>query len=167
MDPPITGELVDEITDLWVRVTNAGGAVGYVPPATSAQIRPDTQRILDRIAGGTDTLITLADGDDRVVAWCVLEAGSSWLRQHWRTVIRVQVDPDLQGSGLGDRLMSTVTEVARERLGLAALCLSVRAGTGIERFYHRHGYQTVGRLPGAIRLGPAAERDEILMWLAL
>ena len=35
LDPPLTPELCDRIVDLWVRVTNAGGAVGFVPPVTA------------------------------------------------------------------------------------------------------------------------------------
>lgn len=163
VDPPVTADLVDEITDLWVRVTNAGGAVGFVPPVTASDIRPTAERTLAGVADGTDTLVALAE-DGRVAAWCVLERGTSGLRRHWRTVVRVQVDPVRQGAGLGDRLMRAAEAAARD-LGLDALHLSVRGGTGIERFYRRHGYREVGRLPAAIRVGADDDRDEIIMWL--
>ena len=43
--------------------------------------------------------------------------------------------------------------------------LTVRGGTGTEAFYTRLGYREVGRLPGALRVAPGDDRDEIIMWL--
>ncbi|HEV8529445.1 MAG TPA: GNAT family N-acetyltransferase, partial [Actinomycetes bacterium] len=34
LDPPLTDDLRAAIVALWVDVTNAGGAVGFVPPVT-------------------------------------------------------------------------------------------------------------------------------------
>lgn len=166
VDPPITDAFVDEVTDLWVRVTNAGGAVGFIPPVAHADVRPTAERTLAGVTGGTSTFVGLTDGG-RLVAWCVLSDSGSPLRRHWRFVYRVQVDPDRQGSGLGARLMRAAADVARDRLGLTALHLSVRGGTGTEGFYATVGYRHVGRLPRAIRLTPGDDRDEILMWLDL
>ncbi len=166
IDPPVTDTLLAELVDLWVWVTNAGGAVGFLPPTTAAEIRPTARATLARVADGTATLVALREAD-RIVAWCVLEESPSALRRHWRTVVRVQVAPDRQGAGLGDHLMQAAADVARDELKLSALFLSVRGGTGIERFYRRLGYREMGRLPGAIRVGPDDDREEILMWRAL
>ncbi len=149
---------------MWV--TNAGGAVGFLPPVTAEQIRPTARTALARVSDGSATLVVLGESD-RIVAWCVLEESPSELRRHWRTVVRVQVAPDRQGAGLGEQLMRAAADVARDELKLAALCLSVRGGTGIEHFYRRLGYREIGRLPGAIRVGPDDDREEILMWREL
>jgi hypothetical protein len=37
----------------------------------------------------------------------------------------------------------------------------------LEPFYERLGYKEVGRLPGALRVGPGDDRDEIVFWRAL
>jgi hypothetical protein len=58
-------------------------------------------------------------------------------------------------------------EAVGRQLGWAALHLTVRDGTGVERFYAAHGYREVGRLPGALRIGPGDDRDETHMWLTL
>ena len=40
LDPELTPGLRAELTDLWTAVSNAGGAVGFVPPVTAEQVRP-------------------------------------------------------------------------------------------------------------------------------
>jgi GNAT superfamily N-acetyltransferase len=167
VNPPTTVALLAEIVDLWVRVTNTGGAVGFVQPTSAATVRPVAEKTLARVAERVDTFVGLADAEGRLLAWCILEDVGSGLRRHWRTVVRVMVDPDRQGDGLGRMLLDAVHDVARDRLGLDALMLQVRGGTGIEKFYLRHGYEIVGRLPGAIRLGVHDDRDELVMWRRL
>ena len=182
VDPPVTAALVDELSDLWVRVTNAGGSVGFVPPVSLEQVRPHAVSILTRIIDQSDTLVALcADparpasatdslpateqkGDAQIVAWCVLSSNDSPPRHLWRTVRHVQVDPQRQGEGLGAQLLSAVDRVARDQLGLEALRLNTRSGTGAAKFYRRHGYREVGRLPRAVRISDDDYRDDILMW---
>lgn len=166
VDPPVTSDLVNEMTDLWVRVTNAGGSAGFVAPVTFEQVRPTTVSILSRVIDGTDTLVALTEGE-AIVGWCVLASNDSPPRQGWRTVRHVQVDPSRQGSGLGGRLLQAVDTVARSVLDLEALTLKVRTGTGAEEFYLRHGFVEVGRLPRAVRISADDYRDDIIMWRRL
>jgi hypothetical protein len=56
-------------------------------------------------------------------------------------------------------------QVARSEMGLEQLRLAVRGGTGLEHFYARLGWTVNGRWPGALRLAPGDDRDEILMLL--
>jgi hypothetical protein len=58
--------------------------------------------------------------------------------------------------------MSAADSAARD-LGLDALHLTVRGGTGITGFYARQGYIEVGRIPRSIRLADGEERDSIYM----
>jgi hypothetical protein len=62
--------------------------------------------------------------------------------------------------------MREAERIGRE-MGLAALNVTVRAGAGTEKFYERLGYTEVGRLPGALRVGPDDDRDEIYLWRPL
>jgi GNAT superfamily N-acetyltransferase len=199
VDPPLTPALRAQLVDMWVRVTNAGGAVGFVPPVVAADVQPTAERSFARVAAREDTLVCLAvpepDGSEngaelngaggaapigtpgvlseedvasyRIIGWLLLAESESHLRRHWRTVYRVQVDPDWQGGGLGRRLMADAANVARDQLGLEALTLMTRGGTGAEDFYLRCGYREVGRIPGAIRVHPGDDRDEVHFWLDL
>lgn len=160
--PELTPQLREELVAIWVAATNAGGALGLVAPTTPQDAEVLAAPTWQRLRDATDRLLVARD-DGRVIAWCVLEARSGPLSPHWRTVKRLQVHPDRQGQGHGRRMLQAAEQTARG-LGLDALHLTVRGGTGTETFYLAAGYLEVGRLPGALRLGPGDDRDEIHLW---
>jgi GNAT superfamily N-acetyltransferase len=154
-------ELRRQLLDTWVAVTDAGGAVGFVPPADRAEIAPALDGALARVVDGRDDLGVLRR-DGAAVGMGILVTHTSALRRHWRTVLRVMVHPELQGSGAGTQLLEGLHGIARS-LGLEQLHLTVRGGTGTEGFYERFGYTVVGRHPGAIRVAPGDDREEIIL----
>jgi GNAT superfamily N-acetyltransferase len=174
--PPVPAVAVTAVTEVdetlragllacWTDVTNAGGAVGFVPPVSQDDVAPVLDRLLEGVRSGRDVLVVLRV-EDRTAGFATLVGSSSPLRRHWATVLRVQVHPAHQGAGLGRVLMSGVHAVARER-GWEFLTLSARGGTGVDRFYRRLGYAEFGRLAGAIRVAPGDDRDEILLTVRL
>jgi GNAT superfamily N-acetyltransferase len=165
LDPPLTDELRAAIVALWVDVTNAGGAVGFVPPVTAGDVLPTAEAAFRAVASGVDHLLVALDGG-RLVGLLFIGDNGHYLKDHWRTLKRVMIAPGSQGRGYGDALMREATRVA-EKMGLEALLVMVRAGLGTENFYARFGYREVGRIPGAIRVAPGDDRDEIVMWLDL
>ncbi len=78
----------------------------------------------------------------------------------------MQTHPKVQGQGYGTALVQEARRVAREEMGLEQLRLAARAGVGLEDFYGRLGWREIGRWPGALRLAPGDDRDEILMHLS-
>jgi GNAT superfamily N-acetyltransferase len=150
-----------ELLAVWTAVTNAGGAVGFVPPVTEDDVAPLLDDVVRRVREGRALLALLAV-DGRTAGFAVLVRAAGPLRRHWATVLRVQVHPTLQGRGLGRVLMEGVHDLARAE-GLEFLHLGARNGTGVDAFYRRLGYREVGRLPGAIRVAPGDDRDEILL----
>ena len=177
-DPPIVFEAVapgqaadprlrEELLDTWVRVTDAGGAVGFTAPADRDEIAATLDSALRRVGRGQDTLGVLRRGaGGPAVGMGILVVSQSALRRHWRTVLRVMVTPELQGTGAGRALLDGLHGLARE-LGTEHLVLSVRGGTGTERFYERFGYEQIGRHPAAIRLAPGDDRDELVLYKRL
>lgn len=165
LNPELTDELRQRIVDLWVEVTNAGGAVGFVPPVTTAQVAPVARDAFAGIADGPDDLLVGYDADGPA-ALLILTANRFRLKAHWRVVKRVMVHPRRQGRGDGAALMREAERIARAA-GWQALHVTVRGGHGLEKFYERCGYREVGRLPGALRVAEDDDRDEILMWLPL
>ncbi|MEH1097902.1 GNAT family N-acetyltransferase [Micromonospora sp. CPCC 205561] len=165
LDPDTSPELRDRIVALWVDVTNAGGAVGFVPPVTAADVRHLADPTFAGIVEGRDRLLVGYAGE-RLVAALVFCDNRFDLKAHWCVLQRVMVHPDTQGHGYGLALMREAERIGR-KLGWEALHLTVRDGLGLDRFYRRLGYREIGRLPGALRVAPGDDRDEVLMWLDL
>jgi GNAT superfamily N-acetyltransferase len=150
-----------DLLDTWIAATDAGGSVGFVPPAPVHDVADALDLALERVAGGQDVLGTLHDGS-RYVGMGLLVANSGALFQHWRTVLRVMVHPKFQRAGAGTRLMKGLHGAAGD-LGVQHLRLTVRGGEGLEKFYERFGYRIVGSHPRAIRLNAHDYRDEITL----
>jgi GNAT superfamily N-acetyltransferase len=165
VDPELDGDLRARIVALWVEVTNAGGAVGFVAPVTADEVRPTAEAAFAGVAAGLDRLIAGMD-DGELVALLFVTDNRFGLKDHWRVLKRVMVSPRAQGRGYGVALMREAEALGR-RMGLAALHVTVRGGKGTENFYLRLGYREVGRLPGALRVAAGDDRDDILMWLDL
>ncbi|WP_431679988.1 N-acetyltransferase family protein [Kitasatospora sp. KL5] len=168
LDPELTPELRAEIVGLWTDVSNAGGAVGFVPPVTAEQVRPTAEKQFAGLGpGGPDRLLIGRDPDTgRLAALLVFVSQRFELMEHWRLLQRVMVDPGLQGRGHGAELLAEAERIARG-WDLAGLKLTLRGGLGLEKFYGRSGWNEVGRVPGAIRVGPGDDRDDVVMWLDL
>jgi GNAT superfamily N-acetyltransferase len=165
VDPPLTTQLRERVLRLWVDVTNAGGAVGFVAPVDADEVRPTADAALAAVAGDRDHLLAGFDGDELRALLFVADNGHR-LKDHWRVLKRVMVAPGCQGRGYGQAIMRAADDLGRA-LGLAAFQVTVRGGLNIEGFYQRLGYREVGRVPGALRVAPGDDRDEIIMWRTL
>ncbi|MFJ5598251.1 N-acetyltransferase family protein [Micromonospora sp. SD19] len=165
LDPDLTPQLRAEIVDLWVDVSNAGGAVGFVPPVSTTDVHVIAEPTFAGITDGPDRLLVGYAGD-RLAAMLIFGDNRFALKTHWCVVKRVMVHPDTQGAGYGAALMTEAARLGRA-FGHEALHVTVRDGLGLDRFYAGLGYREIGRLPGALRVAPDDDRDEILMWLDL
>lgn len=164
LDPSVTPELRDGICSLWADVSNAGGAVGFVPPVTGEDIRPELIKHLAAMAEGRARLVVGRDADGTPLATAFLYENTHRLMRHYLWVYSVMVHPSLQGQGVGRELMAAVENAARSAEGIRALRLTCRGGTGADRFYASCGYKEVGRVPDAIKVADDDYRDDVTMW---
>ncbi|MFJ9581768.1 GNAT family N-acetyltransferase [Streptomyces sp. NPDC101191] len=170
LDPPVDAALRDGVLALWADVSNAGGAVGFVPPVTPEEIRPALLRHLVGMAEGGTRLLVGRDERGEVAATAFFTHNSHPLMTHWVWLYTVMVHPRHQGKGYGRDLMAAAEEAARTAEGfehIEAVRLTCRGGTGVDAFYARAGYKEVGRVPAAIRVAPGDDRDDIVMLLRL
>ncbi|MGY0492482.1 N-acetyltransferase family protein [Streptomyces sp. WG-D5] len=167
LDPSMDPALRDGLLALWSDVTNAGGAVGFVPPVTPDDIRPELVKRLADLAAGRTRLLVGRDEHGRVAASAFLTYNQHRLMKHHLWLYTVMVHPGHQGKGYGRALMSAAADAARTFDGIEALRLTCRGGTGADAFYAACGYKEVGRVPGAIRVAPGDDRDDIHMLLPL
>ncbi len=150
-----------ELLTCWTDVSNAGGAVGFVPPVTEDDVVPLLEKLLEGVRSGRDVLAVLTV-DGTTAGFASVVGSLSPLRRHWGTVLRVQVHPTRQGAGLGRALMEGAHRIAADR-GWEFVTLTARGGTGVDGFYRGLGYAEVGRLPDAIRVAAGDDREEILL----
>ncbi|WP_425247699.1 N-acetyltransferase family protein [Streptomyces sp. NEAU-NA10] len=167
LDPAVTPALRDGILDLWTDVTNAGGAVGFVAPVTPEEVRPEVVRHFAQMVEGRTRLLVGHDEAGQVAATAFLTLNTHRLMTHWLWLYTVMVHPKHQGRGYGRDLLTAAADAARTFDGIEAIRLSCRGGLGLERFYTSCGYQEVGRIPGAIRVAPGDDRDDIHLLLPL
>ena len=160
-DPPLDDALVARLTRLWTEVANAGGAVGFVPGVTEADIVPVASAAFARVRDGSARLVIAYESVDPI-GLAFLEHRPGPLFRHWVTVKRLQVAPHRQGQGIGAAMLEAITEWAVQS-GLEQIHLTVRGGTGTETFYERFGYKVVARIPGVIRLAKGHTVEEIYM----
>jgi GNAT superfamily N-acetyltransferase len=167
LDPAITPALREEILTLWADVSNAGGSVGFVAPVTVDEIRPELIRHFVSMAEGRTRLLVGRDETGTVAATVFLAFNTHRLMLHWLWLYTVMVHPRHQGKGYGRDLLTAAEEAARGLDGIEAIRLTCRGGHGLERFYGSCGYKEVGRVPGAIRVAPGDDRDDVFMLLPL
>ncbi|EST30598.1 GNAT family N-acetyltransferase [Streptomyces roseochromogenus] len=163
LDPAITPALRDGILDLWTDVSNAGGAVGFVPPVTREDVRPELVTHFVAMAEGRHRLLVGCDETGAPAATAFFAYNTHRLQKHWVWLYTVMVHPRHQGKGYGRDLLAAAEDAARTFDGIDAIRLTCRGGTGLERFYGSCGYKEVGRIPAAIRVAPGDDRDDVFM----
>ncbi|MFI6898599.1 GNAT family N-acetyltransferase [Streptomyces sp. NPDC050256] len=167
LDPKFDRSVRDGIAELWSDVSNAGGAVGFVPPVTAEDVRPALVKHLVSMAEGRTRILVGYDEEGTIAATAFLTHNTHRLMAHWLWIYTVMVHPRHQGRGYGRDLMAAAADAARSIDGIEAIRLTCRGGTGADRFYSACGYKEVGRVPGAIRVADGDDRDDVIMLLPL
>lgn len=166
----VTPRLREELTDCWQAVVNSGGAVIAaefpLPPVPRTDVVPVVDGLVRALDPDLGRMIVATVGG-ALAGWLVVRRDRHPLVAHRGAVNHVQTLPRLRGRGIATALMGRATAVAREEMGLERLAIAVRGGLGLEEFYGRLGWTEVGRWPGALRVAPGDDRDEILMSLVL
>ena len=161
INPPLDDALVAQLVAIWVDVSNAGGAVGFLPGVTPEQIAPIAGPAFERVRTGLDALV-VAFVEGQPVGFGFLGTNDLVMHRHWATVKRLQRHPSVRAAGVGGALLDGLEQAARAR-GLESIVLTVRGGTGREGFYAEHGYRVDAVMPRRILLGDADYRDELYM----
>ena len=160
-NPDLDQRLRGALVDLWVAVSDAGGAVGFLPGVRPEQVRTLADPAFDRVAAGLDDLV-VAFADERPVGMGFLVTNAIGIHAHWATIKRLQRHPEARHRGIGAAVLTGLEAAAVDR-GLQRLVLAVRGGTGRDGFYARHGYRLEAVLPQRIFLAPDDIREELLM----
>jgi acetyltransferase len=152
-------DAVAELGGLWLAVTRAGGAVGFVWHAPAAQLWAAAAAVVEDVRAGRQQMFEIRTAAGSLAGTVFLRRGVGTVFEHRADVLRLMVHPDLQGHGGGRALLTAAVEHAGS-WGLELLLLSTRGGTELPALYQRLGWTRVGVVPGGLRLGPDDVRDE-------
>jgi GNAT superfamily N-acetyltransferase len=162
----VSAGLGQDLIACWIVVSNAGGAAGFpFPPVDTSIVAPVADDLIAGLSAEGSRLIVARAGDV-LAGWVHLQRHPHRVVAHWGTISHLQALPAFRGQGVGSALMTSARQIARQEMGLEQLHLAARGGMGLERFYARLGWREVGRWPGALRMAPGEDRDEVLMILA-
>ena len=173
-DPAQLHDTRDALLDLWVRVVNeGGGAVGFLPGVEKAAVADLLAEHEAAMAAGRSVMgLLLApqpDGEPettvgtRLLGFAWWEGSADARYRHVAKLWRLQVTPAYQGRNLGAVLLAGMHAIARALPGVELLKLDYRSGTGTGAFYARAGWVETGRQPGALRVAPGDDRDDVQM----
>ncbi len=147
---------------MWVRVNDAGGAVGFLPGASEDEVAAVLDGYGERLERGSATLVALNSPGGDLLGFGFVARPSGATVAHTANLERIMTDPDRRGTNHGALLMAGLHRAARDA-GVEVATLDYRGGTGLGEFYTRYGYTEVGRVPGAVRVGPDDDRDGVIM----
>lgn len=148
--------------EMWLRVNDAGGAVGFVHGATEEDVAPVLDGYIARLEEGGTVCVALNSPLGELLGFGFVVGSTGVLMGHSATLERIMTDPARRGTNFGALLMAGLHRAARER-DIELVTLDYRGGTGLGEFYTRYGYTEVGRVPGAIRVAPGDDRDGVIM----
>ncbi len=156
--------LADEVVDLWVRVNDAGGSVGFLPGASRESVRAALEAHVRDLRAGTALLCVMRDPDGSLVALGFWDHSRGFPYAHLAGLKRLMVDPRSQGRNLGRILIGGMVGIARRELPFVELLrLEYRDGLGLGEFYGRAGWTEVGRVPRGLKLSETDYRDDVTM----
>lgn len=153
LGPAVDAALAARLVDLWVRTTEAGGAVGFVAPVRPDQVEPAATALWSRAAAGLVDLAVAFD-DGAPVGMGVLVPDDGMLTSHVATIRRLMSDPDRRGRGVGTAVLAALEQAAVRR-GVERVVVEVRDGTDLPAWYARRGYAEDGVLPDRVRVAGA------------
>ncbi|WP_242652852.1 GNAT family N-acetyltransferase [Intrasporangium flavum] len=165
VDPAdVDAGLTDAAVDLWARVNDAGGSVGFLPGAPRAAVAAALDRHLADVFAGVSVLCTLRDPDGTLRGLGFWEHSRGFPYEHVAGLKRLMVDPAAQGRNLGRLLLCGMVGIARRSLLAAELLrLEYRDGLGLGDFYAAAGWTEVGRVPRGLKLSDTDYRDDVTM----
>jgi GNAT superfamily N-acetyltransferase len=156
--------LADEVVDLWVRVNDAGGSVGFLPGASRDAVGSALEVHAGDVRVGTSLLCLLRDPDRSLRGLGFWEHSRGFPYAHLAGLKRLMVDPRSQGRNLGRILLAGMVGIARRELPWVELLrLEYRDGLGLGDFYGRAGWTEVGRVPRGLKLSETDYRDDVAM----
>ncbi|QIG94545.1 MULTISPECIES: GNAT family N-acetyltransferase [Bradyrhizobium] len=140
---------VSRLAEILIECVQGGASVSFLSPLPRERAVDYWRRVSKELSRNDRILLVAEDRTGRTVGSIQMVHMPSENQPHMAQVTKVLVEKDARGRGVGRRLLSAVTELARrERKTL--LVLSTATGSVAEQLYHSEGWQRIGVVPGCV-----------------
>jgi ribosomal protein S18 acetylase RimI-like enzyme len=137
--------------------------ISHIERRTDRQVA----RGLRRLDPENGVLLGAFDELDQLVGTAMILRRSALKQAHWAEVLFVYVLSEYQGKGIAKQLMAATIAAAHQLPGVEQLHLTVNLnGSPARSLYQSFGFQSIGVVPRAIRVGDQ-DFDQEQMWLPL
>ncbi|WP_435282686.1 GNAT family N-acetyltransferase [Streptomyces koelreuteriae] len=135
----------EELASLLEATVDAGASVGFLAPLDRAEALAWWAERAADVAAGRLVVWAAYDGD-RVQGTVSLAFPGKANSRHRAELVKLMVDPDARGRGLGRRLLATAEDAAAAA-GVTLLHLDTETGSPAERLYRSAGWTAIGAIP--------------------
>lgn len=137
----LSGQTLDQLSEVLTAVVAAGASVGFLPPLSPAEARAYWNQVLQ-----PGVLLWTAEEEGQIQGTVQLHLCQKPNGRHRAEVAKLLVHPRAQRRGIGRRLMAVLEDAARAA-GITLLVLDIREGDPSNLLYRSLGFQEVGRIP--------------------
>ncbi|MGW0861602.1 GNAT family N-acetyltransferase [Streptomyces sp. NPDC002611] len=134
-----------ELAGLLEATVDAGASVGFLAPLDRAEALAWWAERAADVAAGRLVVWAASDGD-RMQGTVSLAFPGKANSRHRAELVKLMVDPDARGRGLGRRLLATAEDAAAAA-GVTLLHLDTETGSPAERLYRSAGWTAIGAIP--------------------
>ncbi|QWB21814.1 MULTISPECIES: GNAT family N-acetyltransferase [Streptomyces] len=135
----------EELASLLEATVDAGASVGFLAPLDRAEALAWWAERAADVAAGRLVVWAAYDGD-RMQGTVSLAFPGKANSRHRAELVKLMVDPDARGRGLGRRLLATAEDAAAAA-GVTLLHLDTETGSPAERLYRSAGWTAIGAIP--------------------
>jgi GNAT superfamily N-acetyltransferase len=138
---------VHDLAEVLVDAVASGAAVSFLSPLDAEAARAWWRSTLaNRHPKAVFLVARESSPNGRIIGTAQLQPAWAPNQPHRAEVCKVIVHRDARGRGVGQRLMESLDDAAREA-GFTLLTLDAKGGGAAERLYERLGWVRVGAIP--------------------
>ncbi|TFW30302.1 GNAT family N-acetyltransferase [Massilia horti] len=136
---------IERLADVLIDSVEGGASVSFMLPMPREKAVSFWRGVADGVARGERTLLVAEDDEGEIVGTVQMVTAMPENQPHRADIAKLLVHRRARRAGVGQLLMATVEDAAREQ-GKSVLVLDT-ASADAERLYERLGWTRVGEVP--------------------
>ena len=142
---PVSEVDINALAELLVDAVASGAAVTFLAPLSLERAKEWWRKTID--SADARAIFLVARDAEGIVGTVQLHPARAVNQPHRGEIAKLIVHRRARRSGLGERLMSSIEEAARQA-GFTLLTLDTRVGDPSDNLYRKIGWTVAGTIPG-------------------